>query len=1732
MPGLYGSASIAPPPAPTFVSHSSTGYTQDNSVATFVTPIVNYSSLSVAGTACQSGHPPMASGMPCSGSSIFAALTDWYQGFFVAPTAADLNGTQNKLFIADGGSGMSVACGGGNARCWYINGSPSLSNFFGMNLESGSVFFWPAACPSINATGVQIFPEHRYLILFGTVNSGYPFLAVVDATAGTVLLNQTCTATGTPIWGSGTWMGTGSSATLTSRTTFTDFGAGATLPATWKNGFDGQVGPWFAFVDEFPNAAGVLNSAELLGIAAGTVNIGPAVGCTTACPGNPPGGGTMQAWYPMDYTSSGPNCVDEGPYTYTPLTFNGAACTTGNGVGGPTILAAPYITIQERQAGFTFRLDQPTIIPNAAEQACYAGAPATGTVYGNGTLAADGSYTASGVTLGVYNSSGTLVASAPATVNGSTWSGHVSGIPWGTGYTMAAWWTNSSARIYRSKQPFGVGALFLVDGQSEPDFMSLGSQSGQDVAISSAASGIGSVITTPPILLGAVTPSVDEAPWADDLRIINVANTPGVSQPLWSYLAQTVGTANGDAMFLNEAVGWSNCPTTIVQSTRSGHSRMDFVLDRLPEPAEAQATGATTTATGATLTNSGSNWMTDLDVTSIFPAGFHALIHPGSLFITIPYAGGTVVALDDGATGAISASDGTTGWTNYSLNSMEFNPAASSSSVNAELGFTPGTTQDTYYFGYLACEVNTVCGTGLASGELQGATNLTTGSVLATSGTLCLGIPPVAAAEATPIGAPTNGCGQAGNPAMASFTINGGTTTVGALITAINASVPLNEFVVASLSAGPGGSGFCATSSTCFTVEPVAGDTNVVVTPAGSCTGSCATGITAAWITDHETTLANNAPRGEYGGSTLSGAQINDGYGVFGDSVNRGSGGITRMFSEVRAPPSAVDEVVGAADVGATNTQIQNIEARLWKTVGGITGKYAGLMNWDPNVLISFQTFHATDTGPNTAPNSTAYNSYLTGQQITQTLGQLGLPYLPGGECGLYQHLGFAGPHPNMSRGGSAKWGQCHGQAIRDAMLGTPDTWSAGPAVAAVATDYTTTYNARCSPTSGSPNCLDVVIALSQGDTAITLAGGITSASGGGPTGCIAGTVYNDGSTNSICLGSAALRVNSTSYPAGSIFWTPVSGANYGGNFLYQTYGPSGGCTSGTSPTTVYTSTSVFNQDASFGAGDGTCADLNFIGFALPYANSLALNIGQTFTNGGNAYEVVSTTNTSQIGSPCSGFLVNGIDQYGYSPTAGTNTGPTFACSIVAANVVQLYRASGAWGATPTLLYATGYPGTGTGSGNPYNTPTEQSNRGLYLNGNRGFQGATSPNFNTAPGMPLQPVVNSITAVANALCPQGTAVADGCSGAQAGSSFQQVAYFSGYAQQSGQGLYAARPSWNVPGVDYPVGPAGALTAAVVGTTLDAGLVAVGCSYNAGAYVISCPGFNNGAFPQHYDYTGSVAGGGQPCASLQIVPTAGGTITISNSAFGGGVCSAAGNDLISVTASAYVTNLVLSYSSVDGLGRFYPANLDAMVKLDSAGTFTGDYDVLLHAPTHVVAYTSEANSGTGNLLKHSYIEGFVYPPNTTHGEVLINGLGGSTNTIPFETYSFNLIMMPHDVYASCCTAGIYGSIGGGIASSGTVSAFQIDHNVVTCNKVGGVSPTSGCGLILSHGTFGSVTISNNYIDPTGAIWPFAVSGSANPLVTACTMPAVFSGNINMLSGAAITTWGANIIGSGC
>ena len=142
---------------------------------------------------------------------------------------------------------------------------------------------------------------------------------------------------------------------------------------------------------------------------------------------------------------------------------------------------------------------------------------------------------------------------------------------------------------------------------------------------------------------------------------------------------------------------------------------------------------------------------------------------------------------------------------------------------------------------------------------------------------------------------------------------------------------------------------------------------------------------------------------------------------------------------------------------------------------------------------------------------------------------------------------GYIGAHAHTVFGGGRKWGQCLGESVRDAVLGTTGAWT-GPTILSAAFDIVDT---GCT-TNGT--CIKVTFSYGGNDSGITIAGGVTAASGNGPSACVVGTVYTDLEINAICLSA----ISTHSFTARSPGATCGVGDLWSGNYPSNTINPSG----------------------------------------------------------------------------------------------------------------------------------------------------------------------------------------------------------------------------------------------------------------------------------------------------------------------------------------------------------------------------------------------------------------------------------------------------------------------------------------------------------------------------------------------------------------------------------------------
>ena len=239
------------------------------------------------------------------------------------------------------------------------------------------------------------------------------------------------------------------------------------------------------------------------------------------------------------------------------------------------------------------------------------------------------------------------------------------------------------------------------------------------------------------------------------------------------------------------------------------------------------------------------------------------------------------------------------------------------------------------------------------------------------------------------------------------------------------------------------------------------------------------------------------------------------------------------------------------------------------------------------------------------------------------------------------------------------------------------------------------------------------------------------------------------------------------------------------------------------------------------------------------------------------------------------------------------------------------------------------------------------------------------------------------------MCSQENAFPDGCSGApwSGSNQIQHEDFFSGYALQSGQS-YAARPPWNVAGVDYAVGISAGVT--LKDPTVNANLPS-GCTYSSITNWVTCSASSTNVTFDLLDFSL------HNCVRLIIGKkvAAGATITISNSKFidGPGCEQGAGSGLI-IFSGGSSANLTITNDYMDA-GANLISSASQKLQSDNAVAYTGtgtillQYCAFLNAPARII----EPNTTGDVIYQYNYIEGIA--GSTAHGEFAITNSNSGT-----------------------------------------------------------------------------------------------------------------------------------------
>lgn len=227
-----------------------------------------------------------------------------------------------------------------------------------------------------------------------------------------------------------------------------------------------------------------------------------------------------------------------------------------------------------------------------------------------------------------------------------------------------------------------------------------------------------------------------------------------------------------------------------------------------------------------------------------------------------------------------------------------------------------------------------------------------------------------------------------------------------------------------------------------------------------------------------------------------------------------------------------------------------------------------------------------------------------------------------------------------------------------------------------------------------------------------------------------------------------------------------------------------------------------------------------------------------------------------------------------------------------------------------------------------------------------------------------------------------------------------------------------------------------------------------------------------------------------------------------------------NYMVNISDSR-ITSVTIENCYLDGDALNQPMQLTAMMVINTPNaSLTVQYNAALRTANRFIN-----GPGPGVLIcQFNYHENLNRAWGAAlHGE-WIGDFISSGQTCPSQKYSFNTYLQG-DNWGGENTSPIFLEV----VPGGVITYAQVDHNTSVTNIDpswpfnGGV--TMAAAMMETPGGSGGGTLTNlsiteNYVDHTGSFWSFA-NVSAD-----FTNPPVWTGNINMVNGSAITTFGAN------
>lgn len=386
---------------------------------------------------------------------------------------------------------------------------------------------------------------------------------------------------------------------------------------------------------------------------------------------------------------------------------------------------------------------------------------------------------------------------------------------------------------------------------------------------------------------------------------------------------------------------------------------------------------------------------------------------------------------------------------------------------------------------------------------------------------------------------------------------------------------------------------------------------------------------------------------------------------------------------------------------------------------------------------------------------------------------------------------------------------------------------------------------------------------------------------------------------------------------------------------------------------------------------------------------------------------------------------------------------------------------------------------------------------------------------------------------AAATCPYGTGSGDnGCAAANQNGSFQDTSLLTAAQQSSQISLFPLHATvannivpFNIPGIDYPIGPDKTLTPRDPRTISD-GI----CTYhnNGGSPLVElvlCDG--SGVVTEtlnNYDFGGKIIGQGPVELYFDSKPlgaSAGSTITVTNSYFN--PPAGTGSRFGFGYAVGYQGNWNIVFKNNQCDGADMDLNSDECFR-DDGETFGTTIDIEYSVFTHVNkerVMGNGANSGIAQTWKYNYIRGLNDLNTTSHGEVSLLSCGGGSptnclnKTLDHHTIIGNFVISNSLTDAYCVSGGGAGGcnnsatwfLSNGQAHGIYVTTTTFQNNVQITNNTGapgGGPATPTTPYMWGYSGFSgvwptdSLTVTNNWIDGTGSTGGCFTNGPSNAL----------------------------------